>query len=159
MSVEVIAQHDERLGAYIIRFKYSKYAWPQVKGVIDIIKAIIPASDREYNSATKEWTILESSWTALKAIIEKTSFSIKEEKATHAEDFHYEYTATSAVISKETLAAQLVALLQISEADLKDSVAVKKAYRRKALEWHPDRNDGDGSKMSELNAVWSAYNG
>lgn len=30
-----------------------------------------------------------------------------------------------------------------------------KAYRRAAMFYHPDRNNGDGSKMSELNSTWA----
>lgn len=36
--------------------------------------------------------------------------------------------------------------------NLKD---MKLVYRRAALTLHPDRNNGDGSRMSELNAIWS----
>lgn len=38
-----------------------------------------------------------------------------------------------------------------------DSVSAKKLYRAAALKCHPDRNNGDGSKMSVLNAIWSVY--
>lgn len=31
----------------------------------------------------------------------------------------------------------------------------KKSYRKLALAFHPDRNAGDGSRMSELNVIWA----
>lgn len=31
----------------------------------------------------------------------------------------------------------------------------KKIYRKAALALHPDRNNGDGSKMAELNIIWA----
>ena len=37
-------------------------------------------------------------------------------------------------------------------------VVDKKSYRMKALALHPDRNGGDGAKMSELNMYWQVYN-
>jgi hypothetical protein len=35
----------------------------------------------------------------------------------------------------------------------------KKLYRKLALALHPDRNNGDGSKMSELNMIWNDLQG
>lgn len=157
--LEVKVQHDEELGAYTFRFLYRKHQWDSVKSIIDIIKVLIPASDREYNPGSKEWTILETSWPKLKAILEAGQFHITEETVVRAENFHYDHsTPTINAVSKDTLAAQLIQLLEISAEDLADSITAKKAYRRKALELHPDRNAGDGSRMSELNSLWSAYN-
>jgi hypothetical protein len=67
------------------------------------------------------------------------------------EDFFYNTApvATSAM-TKETVAEKLMQLI----GDTLD----KSAYRRAALKFHPDRNNGDGSKMSELNSLWSVYN-
>lgn len=157
--VEVKVQHDEALGAYIFRFVYRKYQWDRVKGIIDIIKVLIPASDREYNPSTKEWTILDASWPKLEQIIKAASFTITIERKVRVEDFHYNYAPAVNEVSKDTLAEQLIKLLEISRDDLADTLVAKKAYRRKALELHPDRNNGDGTKMSELNSIWSAYNG
>ena len=36
-----------------------------------------------------------------------------------------------------------------------DKEGLKKAYRKASMKLHPDRNNGDGSKMSELNQIWS----
>lgn len=158
--IDVKVQHDEALGAYTFRFVYRKHQWDDVKGIVNILKVLIPASDREYNPATKEWTILEASWPKLKTILQAGKFRITEEQVISNENFHYDYsTPIATVVSKDTLATQLVKLLEISKDDLSDSITLKKAYRRKALEWHPDRNNGDGTKMSELNSIWSAYNG
>jgi hypothetical protein len=159
MGVEVKAQHDEALGAYVIRFNYSKHAWDQVKNMVNVMKVMIPASDREYNPATKEWTILDGSWPKLKQVFEAASFHIRQEKVVRVEDFHYDYSnPISSAVSKETLAAQLIALLLCTEDDLKDEVKLKKLYKQAARKYHPDFNNGNGSMMSELNATWSAYN-
>jgi hypothetical protein len=36
-----------------------------------------------------------------------------------------------------------------------DLDSAKKLYRKAALAFHPDRNNGDGAKMSELNMIWN----
>ena len=70
----------------------------------------------------------------------------------NAEEFFYTHAAPAAspALTKETVAERLKLLL----GDTLD----KSAYRRAALRWHPDRNNGDGSKMSELNMLWRVYN-
>lgn len=40
---------------------------------------------------------------------------------------------------------------------LSDPSAVKKVYRAAAIKYHPDKNNGDGSKMSKLNELWGIY--
>jgi hypothetical protein len=34
----------------------------------------------------------------------------------------------------------------------------KQLYRKAAILYHPDRNNGDSAKMSELNSLWSMFN-
>jgi hypothetical protein len=34
----------------------------------------------------------------------------------------------------------------------------KQLYRKAAILYHPDRNNGDSAKMSELNSLWSTFN-
>jgi curved DNA-binding protein CbpA len=53
-------------------------------------------------------------------------------------------------MTKETLEQKLKQLM--------GETLDKSSYRRAALKYHPDRNNGDGSKMSELNSLWSVYN-
>ncbi|MDG2111111.1 MAG: J domain-containing protein, partial [Actinomycetota bacterium] len=36
-----------------------------------------------------------------------------------------------------------------------DITTLRQAYRRRALECHPDRIDGDGDLMAALNAAWA----
>ncbi len=68
------------------------------------------------------------------------------------EDFFYNYGKPVAAVpmTKETLEQKLKALM--------GDVLDKSAYRRAALRYHPDRNNGDGTKMTELNSLWSVYN-
>jgi len=40
---------------------------------------------------------------------------------------------------------------------LSDKNSAKKIYRAAAIKLHPDKNNGDGSKMSKLNELWGIY--
>jgi hypothetical protein len=73
-------------------------------------------------------------------------------KAQKAEDFFYNHgvPASSPTLTKEQITAKLQEML--------GSVIDKSAYRKAAVRFHPDRNNGDGSKMSELNMLWQMYN-
>lgn len=159
MSVEVNITHDNKLKAYTIRFTYNKWSWNQVSAVIELLKVYIPASDRIYDPASKEWTVTERYWILAEKLFKEAQFPMNVEEIVNPEDYFYNQgIASSAPVSKEQLANKLLDILGISAEELADFNRAKKAYRRKALELHPDRNSGDGSKMSELNSIWSSYN-
>lgn len=158
MSVEVKVLHDKKLGAYNIGFKFSKWEWSQVEAIVAMMKMAIPASDRLYEPASKEWSISAKYYPWLEELFKKSNFNIIIEKVVNPEDFFYSnFTDSTPQVSKETLAGQLVKLLGITPDELNDAGLLKKAYRRKALELHPDRNAGDGTAMSSLNEIWNAY--
>ncbi len=78
----------------------------------------------------------------------------KKKKQLRPEDFFYNAAPQgAAVLSKEQIAEKLAAIMQVAVPAID-----KKAYRAAALKFHPDRNQGDGSKMSELNMLWQLYN-
>jgi hypothetical protein len=60
----------------------------------------------------------------------------------------------------EALYSALASLLHVDVTFIKTAPKEeqKKVYRRAALSYHPDRPDGDASKMSELNTLWAAFN-
>lgn len=61
--------------------------------------------------------------------------------------------------SKAELKVKLAGLLEIT-GDQFDSFSpedMKKFYRKAALRYHPDRNSGDSSRMTELNYLWQVY--
>ena len=136
----------------------------------ELLKALIPASNRVYNPQTKLWTIDSTGFASLKKIMDTLhiyyykvdSFSSKESKNSKvydSSDFFHNPAPALAVETKESLAERLTKILDLAiEIKHISPDELKKFYRRKALEYHPDRNGGDGSKMSELNSIWSAYN-
>ena len=68
------------------------------------------------------------------------------------EDFFYRQQAPAAsksAMTKEQVQQKLAAM----------GVTDKKSYRAAALKLHPDRNNGDGSAMSELNMLWQLWGG
>ena len=70
----------------------------------------------------------------------------------NAEDFFYQKEPAQlgdSSMSKAQLEQKLTVFL--------GSVIDKKSYRHAALRLHPDMNNGDGSKMSELNMLWQLW--
>lgn len=164
LKVEVTHRPD--IDAYDLHFPMpGRYGWDQVKGLIDVIKATIPASDRTYDTITKTWTLLSERYISFQSVLKSANVQIITKAETRTkpisqQDFFYSYKdpVSSSKETKESLMDKLKRLLGCSDADFTDSVKLKQLYRRKALEFHPDRNNGDGSRMSELNSIWSAYN-
>lgn len=84
-------------------------------------------------------------------------------KQIRPEDFFYNTAPASAPpLTKEQLREKLAALMGTNSAHLNsiesDANALKKLYRHAALRLHPDRNQGNGAMMSELNMYWGLYN-
>ena len=133
-----------------------------------------PVAQRSFDPATNVWSYFDE-WgkftldrlvAVIDAIAQKVTLIEVQDLAAQAvnkridlsgkrvrpEDFFYNYgkPVVQAAMTKETVAEKLKQLLG-------DTID-KSAYRRAALKYHPDRNNGDGTKMSELNSLWSVYN-
>jgi len=162
----------------------SKYDWQNFGiPVVSLLKQI-PSSLRAFDNETKVWTIPLDKFeflqqTILKAlnykykqyskgnlIAEAILFNpdaAKYAEVPKAEDFFYEQPAGNFESSSDTLTFQqleekLQELLGTNSiiSALGDDYR-KKLYRKAAMKYHPDRNNGDGSKMSELNYYWQEY--
>lgn len=74
------------------------------------------------------------------------------------DDFFYSKTqpTTSASTPLASIEASLLALLGLSKLPA-EATELTRCYRKAALRLHPDHNAGDGSKMSELNSLWTQY--
>ena len=93
---------------------------------------------------------------AAQAMNHKVDLSAKPKPKMSAEEFFYNHAAPAAQpeMTKESISSQLAELMGVSIAAID-----KKTYRQAALRYHPDRNNGDGSKMSTLNMLWRVWNG
>lgn len=84
-------------------------------------------------------------------------------KAESAEDFYHQFKEPQVKISSMSIDDVMSKLINLYPdgnqlfITSKDSKLAKKFYLRAALALHPDRNNGDGSKMSELNMLWQEY--
>ena len=142
-----------------------------IQPIVDIIKATIPSTSREYNSDTKRWQVAAEFWVPLEQILVASQFKINKISAAsagapqnvnipedYAKNFHYEQVITSQVESRESISKQLASLLGVHEDIAKlEIVELKKKYREAARKYHPDLG-GDAAVMSEINRLWSIYN-
>jgi len=166
---EVIVNTTANGTIYELKFKTlprKGYFAENIQPIINLIKAMIPATAREYNPSTFTWGLGAEYWPPLKTSMEALGFKITmlDKQPTsgpkvhvptdYAENFYYT-APTSTKESPQSIAEQLSQYLgvEITTQDLSD---LKKLYRAKAREYHPDMG-GDAKKMSELNRLWTLY--
>ena len=98
---------------------------------------------------TLNWNEIETAYVTLNDEFEKALYDIKllEEREQHA-------IALGLVAAKKVeLALPHCKTLQISEDDANEA-AIKKAYKARALENHPDRDGGDTAKFQDVNNAY-----
>lgn len=160
---------------HIKRKNLNPNAYTELTDFVALLKTLIPASDRVWDPTTKCWLVSQHSFELAQNLLTSsllidsqhvtdisavTNLNQAQPKATTftPNDFFYNTTPVKTAESKDSLQQKLAALLQIPSSILTDPIAAKRAYRTIALKLHPDRNNGDGSKMSELNFLWSLWN-
>lgn len=137
--------------------------------IIDLIKSQIPVSARIYNTDTKIWEIASEYWPPLEQVLISLNFIItKVAESTSAnepnvhvpEEYVKNFYHTPEPIrieeDKDTIAQKLSKLLGMPVDIIFNDIELKKLYRKKAREYHPDFG-GDAAKMSELNRLYSIY--
>lgn len=137
-----------------------------ISPAIAVIKNFVPASMRAYKPAVFTWEVAVEFWNPLKATLEAMQFYciLKQDVVAgkvnvpkeYAENFYHKPEPTSNVETKEALASKLSEYLGVT-ITTQELSELKKLYRQKAREYHPDYNGGDGAKMSELNRLWTLF--
>lgn len=141
-----------------------------------------PTGQRSYDDASKVWSYLGSYGELVIADMKKILESIggklneievedlqqqclnghidltRKRRNIRPEDFFYNTTPQgAAALTKEQLAVKLSTIMGV-QALPGETSALKKLYRQAAMRLHPDRNNGDGTQMSDLNMYWRLYN-
>lgn len=130
-----------------------------------LIDSIIPS--RIFDYKRKCWFIPADATPALIKLAQALPRIIVHDKRIKIESFDEFFTEEARGISKAapTSKAQLIKRLEFIckeqagvYVSLREDCSIaelKRPYRQAALALHPDRNNGDSSKMAELNVVWA----
>ena len=159
-------------------------AWKGIDGnLFEIMRRLLKApslTTRSYNDKLHIWTYLGTTGFTLLETLQETFSKLKlqlefrevvdletqvaaggiaktSQKKIDAKDFFYNSAPKSVEITKDAAKLKLEEFFGTSLKDVSYDNA-RRLYRRAALLNHPDRNGGDGSKMSELNMYWQVYN-
>lgn len=125
---------------------------PYNKQLVDTLKSHIPISDRHYDEVTKTWTIVErqvETFRKLLTLIGLQYIIITRQQAETQTAQSSNSNSNASAQRGRPLDAVIIEFVRLLPYD-----AAKAAYRRAALDLHPDRNNGDASKMTSLNANW-----
>lgn len=153
MAIKAKIWWDVQSQAYVISMAFNEKA-------VEALKTIIPSGDRNYDPSTKFWYVKEQYGEALRSLfqsavgIHAVSFTSKQVAEQSAQQ-HQTYQRTSSAgtalnTSSGTTEDAIVAFFGLLTYD-----AAKQAYRRAAQDTHPDKQNGDASKMSKLNDLWA----
>lgn len=118
---------------------------PYNKGFLDLLKTLVPVSDRSYESETHIWTFTERFLKPVQELVEK-AFG----RATLVDKAQ----AEAAQQNKSTAPGAPLDAVIVEFFRLLPQEAARRAYLVASNVMHPDRG-GDMEKMSKLNAAWT----
>lgn len=133
-----------------------KVVVPYDENFIEFIKAKIPGNKRAWDGSQKCWFVDEDVinvlvvlgtelWTADAVVFHSRE---EVEKAEREQREAQRQAVLNALPPRERAAMEFIELCTTD--------ALKAAYRKAALELHPDRASGDAERMTKLNAAWAA---
>ena len=127
-----------------------RMASPYNATLVDAIKQQIPVSDRSYDPASKIWTFVERQLTPLQGLLKliglQTVVITRQQAEATASASAGNGANARSVKPLDTVIVEFVKLLPLD--------ACKAAYRRAAIDLHPDKQGGSADKMSQLNLAW-----
>lgn len=141
-------------GVYTLQFDFT------TKEFIELLKMIIPSSDRSYDPKTKSWFVSESHFDDLKLLFESKFTNVKTTTKAQVEE-HFKGFENNFARPVDTNKELTTFLNYVQEAgipfdrDSKDGALAQKAYRRAAMYFHPDRNPARAKDMSALNEAFN----
>jgi hypothetical protein len=151
MAIKARIWWDVNAQAYVISMAFNEKA-------VEALKGLIPSGDRNWDPSTKMWYVKEPYGEALRSLF-GSAFGI------HAVSFTSKTVAEQSQQASSTRASSQGAMLNTAGGTTEDAMvaffmllsydAAKAAYRRAAMDVHPDKQSGDGTKMSKLNDLWS----
>lgn len=111
---------------------------------IDLLKTLIPVSDRSYDDSSKTWTITERFLKPVQDLVENAFHT----KATVVTKEQAQQAQMPPATAKTTVEAAIVEFFKLLPRE-----AAEAAYKKACFVLHPDRG-GDMEKMSKFNAAW-----
>lgn len=155
MAIKAKIWWDDTAQSYVLSSSYNEK-------FIEALKHLIPGGDRQYDPSSKFWYVKEHYGDFVRKLAETTfgvgsiSFTSKlvaqQQRASSASYGGYaKHGAQGALLnsSNGTTEDAIVAFFNLIPYD-----AAKRAYLLTAQQLHPDKPNGDGSKMIKLNELW-----
>ena len=137
--------YDSSVQAYKVRVPYSKE-------FLDAMRQLIPVANRMWDPLTKTWTVSEAFGLPIKSLCDRVwgSTSVMFIDAAHQQSHSANQTQTPIVRRNAPLDEVLLTFVKLLPYN-----AARKAYLFAAQELHPDKQGGDSTKMTSINAAWT----
>lgn len=123
---------------------------PFNQGFLDLFKTAFPASDRWWDKDARQWLFTEprlQNVINLVKLVYKVDAVLVKRSDVEAKQSEARSAERLSKLSIDEVIVQYFKLLPFE--------AARASYRSAATALHPDKDGGDASKMSSLNAAWS----
>jgi hypothetical protein len=124
--------------------------------LVEGLKFVVPVNERSFDPQTKFWYVKEAYGEMIREVSEKAfgkgsvSFTSRQ-VAEQSQQRTWQSGSRTGVLN---VASSPIEDCILSFFRLLSYDSAKAAYRKAAMELHPDRANGDASKMSRLNEFW-----
>jgi hypothetical protein len=128
-----------------------RMASPYNQDLVNAVKQHIPVSDRSYDPTTKIWTFVERQLEPLRKMLTLIGLQYVVITKQMADQVASQQSAGAGAsrANVKPLDAVIIEFVRLLPLD-----AAKAAYRKAAMDLHPDKQGGNSSKMTALNTAW-----